>query len=250
MGRRFGSKNGMRTKTPYVYKGRHVGPSSSSHFNFRGPGRPRRNMTPREAAWAIVMIIVACIAVAFIGLKIGTSNSQSQNASTLSRSVSKQSSSAESKDSKAKQKKRKSSEISDRTNSAANSNENKGPNGSRNSNVQASSASTLSNREVDDRLAQELAEIKAAANQYHQNNNGQEFDERLDTIENKNEQLANQTTDEQTRDALESVNNAVNQIRQDPNNAENVVNDLKNQDGFAEIWDNMNGMTHAWMSGN
>lgn len=61
--------------------------------------------------------------------------------------------------------------------------------------------------------------------------------------------MASQTTDEQTRNALESVNNAVDQVRQDPSNAENIVNGLKNQDGFAEIWDNMDRMTRNWMNG-
>lgn len=188
MGRRINNKKGMRTKTPYVYKGRHAGTEPSPRLGFRKSGRSRRNMTPREAAWAIVVIIIACITVAFVGLKIGTSNSrsQSQQSATSSSSVGKQSSSAGSKSSKIKQKKSKNREAGDYTSGAESS---KGENlsGSNNSSAQASSAVTLSNREVDDHLAQELSEIKAAANQYHQNNNEQELDERLDTIENKNE---------------------------------------------------------------
>ena len=39
----------------------------------------------------------------------------------------------------------------------------------------------------------------------------------------------------------------VEQVRQDPDNGVQIVNDLKNESGFKDIWNNISSMVQDWM---
>lgn len=98
------------------------------------------------------------------------------------------------------------------------------------------------------RLANQVAQLKGAAKQYQKDHDQQALDSRLDKIQQQNEQLQNQTSSSTTKDRLNEVTNVVNQVRQDPDNGVSVVNNLKNQTGFKEIWGTVSDELSNWLS--
>ena len=97
------------------------------------------------------------------------------------------------------------------------------------------------------KLANQVAELKGAAKQYQKDQDQAALNQRLNQIENKNQQLANQTSSSTTQNQLNQVNNTIEQVRQDPDNGIQIVNELKHQDGFKEIWANITSMVQNWM---
>lgn len=100
----------------------------------------------------------------------------------------------------------------------------------------------------DRKLANQVAELKGATKQYEKDKNQQALNQRLDQIENKNQQLANQTQSSTTQNQLNQVTNTIEQVRQDPSNGTQIVNELRHQDGFKEIWVNISSMVQNWMA--
>ncbi|EEW54460.1 hypothetical protein [Limosilactobacillus antri] len=70
----------------------------------------------------------------------------------------------------------------------------------------------------------------------------------MDQIQSQNQQLLNQSQSSTAKEHLNEVMNVVNQVRQDPDNGVSVVNDLKNQPGFNEIWTNVSQRLSTWLS--
>lgn len=98
------------------------------------------------------------------------------------------------------------------------------------------------------KLANQVAELKGATKQYEKDKDQQALNQRLDQIENKNQQLANQTQNSTTQNQLNQVTNTIEQVRQDPNNGTQIVNELRHQNGFKEIWVNISSMVQNWMA--
>ena len=57
----------------------------------------------------------------------------------------------------------------------------------------------------------------------------------------------NSQVGDNTKNRLNQVTNVVEQVRQDPDNGVQIVNDLKNESGFKDIWNNINSMVQGWM---
>lgn len=98
------------------------------------------------------------------------------------------------------------------------------------------------------KLANQVAQLKGAAKQYQKDHDQQALNERLDQIQSQNQQLLNQSQSSTAKEHLNEVTNVVNQVRQDPDNGVSVVNDLKNQPGFNEIWTNVSQRLSTWLS--
>lgn len=98
------------------------------------------------------------------------------------------------------------------------------------------------------KLANQVAQLKGAAKQYQKDHDQQALNERLDRIQAQNQQLLNQAQNATAKEHLNEVTNVVNQVRQDPDNGVSVVNGLKNQPGFDEIWNNVSQRLATWLS--
>lgn len=96
------------------------------------------------------------------------------------------------------------------------------------------------------KLANQVAELRGAVKQYQRDKDQAALNQRLDKIENQNQQLNNQV-DNSTKNRLNQVTNVVEQVRQDPDNGVQIVNDLKNESGFKDIWNNISSMVQDWM---
>lgn len=97
------------------------------------------------------------------------------------------------------------------------------------------------------KLANQVAELRGAVKQYQHDKDQNALNQRLDKIENQNQQLTNQVDNSSTKNQLNEVTNVVEQVRQDPDNGVQIVNDLKNQSGFKDIWNNISSMVQNWM---
>lgn len=97
------------------------------------------------------------------------------------------------------------------------------------------------------KLANQVAELRGAVKQYQHDKDQEALNQRLDKIENQNQQLTNQVDNSSTKNRLNEVTNVVEQVRQDPDNGVQIVNDLRNQSGFKDIWNNISSMVQNWM---
>lgn len=97
------------------------------------------------------------------------------------------------------------------------------------------------------KLANQVAQLKGAAQQYQKDHDQQALNNRLDKIESQNQQLQDQTQSSSTREHLSQVTNVVNKVRQDPEDGVNVVNNLKKQPGFDQIWDAVSQKLSSWL---
>lgn len=112
----------------------------------------------------------------------------------------------------------------------------------------ANNSSSVSKLNGDNqKLANQVAELRGAVKQYQHDKDQNALNQRLDKIENQNQQLTNQVKNDSTKSRLNQVTNVVQQVRQDPDNGIQIVNDLKNQSGFKNIWNNISSMVQGWM---
>lgn len=98
------------------------------------------------------------------------------------------------------------------------------------------------------RLANQVAQLKGATQQYQKDHDQQALQNRLDKIENQNQQLQNQVQDNSVKEDLNQVNNTVNEVRQNPDNGTQIVNKLKNQGNFNAIWNNVSQQVQKWLN--
>lgn len=98
------------------------------------------------------------------------------------------------------------------------------------------------------KLANQVAELKGAVKQYQKDQDQQELNNRLDKIESQNQQLQSQVQNNSTKEHLNEVTKVVNQVRNDPSNGVKVVNNLKNESGFSNIWNEIDGLVQSWVN--
>lgn len=98
------------------------------------------------------------------------------------------------------------------------------------------------------KLANQVAELKGAAKQYQRDHDQQALNNRLDQVQSKTEQLQNQTSSSTTKNNVNEVTNVINQVRQDPENGVSTVNNLKDQPGFSKIWDAVSERVSTWLN--
>lgn len=96
-------------------------------------------------------------------------------------------------------------------------------------------------------LANQVAQLKGATQQYQKDHDQQALQERLDTIQSQNQQLQNQVQDNSVKQDLNQVNNTVNKVRQNPDNGTQLVNELKNKGDFNEIWNSVGQQVQKWL---
>lgn len=112
----------------------------------------------------------------------------------------------------------------------------------------ANNSSSVSKLSGDNqKLANQVAELRGAVKQYQHDKDQEALNQRLDKIENQNQQLTSQVQNDNTKNRLNQVTNVVEQVRQNPDNGVQIVNDLKNQSGFKDIWNNISSMVQNWM---
>lgn len=132
--------------------------------------------------------------------------------------------------------------------SRRNQQQNQATNNSQQSSQIAENSSSVAKLSGDNqKLANQVAELKGAVKQYQHDKDQEALNQRLNRIENQNQQLTNQVQNDNTKNRLNQVTNVVEQVRQDPDNGVQIVNDLKNQSGFKDIWNNVSNMVQSWM---
>lgn len=97
------------------------------------------------------------------------------------------------------------------------------------------------------KLAQQVAALKGAAKQYEKDHNQQELQQRLTDIANQNQQLESQLHSDSAKQKLTDINQTITQVQQDPSNATSTVNDLKNKDGFDQLWSSITSQVQGWL---
>ena len=102
--------------------------------------------------------------------------------------------------------------------------------------------------EDNQKLANQVAQLKGATQQYQKDHDQQALQERLDTIQNQNQQLQNQVQDNGVKQDFNQVNDTINEIQQNPDDGTQIVNNLKNEGDFAEIWSNVSQQVQKWLS--
>ena len=70
----------------------------------------------------------------------------------------------------------------------------------------------------------------------------------MNNISNQNQQIENQLSSNSAKQKLNDIDQTITQVQQDPDNATSTVNNLKNKDGFSQIWDNITSMMENWLS--
>lgn len=98
------------------------------------------------------------------------------------------------------------------------------------------------------KLANQVAELKGAVQQYHKDKDQQALNQRLDKIQSQNQQLQDQVQNNSTKEHLNEVTNVVNQVRQNPDNGIQIVNNLKNRSGFKDIWNSIGDRVQNWLN--
>jgi cbb3-type cytochrome oxidase subunit 3/Txe/YoeB family toxin of Txe-Axe toxin-antitoxin module len=124
---------------------------------------------------------------------------------------------------------------------AANNNE-------QSSQISNNSSSINKLSEDNQKLANQVAQLKGATQQYQKDHDQQALQERLDTIQNQNQQLQNQVQDNGVKQDFNQVNDTINEIQQNPDDGTQIVNNLKNEGDFAEIWSNVSQQVQKWLS--
>ncbi|MBB1078379.1 DUF5011 domain-containing protein [Limosilactobacillus sp. STM2_1] len=98
------------------------------------------------------------------------------------------------------------------------------------------------------RLANQVAQLKGATQQYQQDHDQQALQNRLDKIENQNQQLQKQVQDNSVKQDLTQVDNTVNEVRQNPDKGTQIVNRLKDQGDFSAIWSSVSQQVQKWLN--
>lgn len=98
------------------------------------------------------------------------------------------------------------------------------------------------------KLANQVAQLKGATQQYQKDHDQQALQERLDKIQSQNQQLQNQVQDNSVKQDLNQVNNTINEVQQNPDNGTQIVNSLKNQGDFSKIWSSVSQQVQKWLS--
>ncbi|MCC4366072.1 immunoglobulin-like domain-containing protein, partial [Limosilactobacillus reuteri] len=78
------------------------------------------------------------------------------------------------------------------------------------------------------RLANQVAELKGATQQYQKDHDQQALESRLDKIQSQTQDLQNQVQSSSVKQDLNQVNETVNEVRENPDNGTKIVNNLKN----------------------
>lgn len=98
------------------------------------------------------------------------------------------------------------------------------------------------------KLANQVAQLKGATQQYQQDHDQQALLNRLDQIQSQTQQLKSQVSDSSVKQDLNQVDSTVNEIRQNPDNGNQLVNDLKNKGNFSEIWSSIGQQVQKWLN--
>lgn len=98
------------------------------------------------------------------------------------------------------------------------------------------------------KLANQVAQLKGATQQYQKDHDQQALQDRLDKIQDQNQQLQNQVQSNSVKQDLNQVNDTINQVQQNPDNGTQIVNDLRNQGDFSEIWNNVSQQVQKWLN--
>lgn len=117
-----------------------------------------------------------------------------------------------------------------------------------NSQISNNSSSINKLSEDNQRLANQVAQLKGATQQYQKDHDQQALEQRLDKIQSQNQQLQNKVQDNSVKQDLTQVDNTVNEVRQNPDNGTGIVNNLKNNSDFSKIWDNVSQQVQKWLS--
>lgn len=120
-------------------------------------------------------------------------------------------------------------------------------NSQQSSQISSNSSSIAKLSSDNQKLANQVAELKGAVQQYHKDKDQQALNQRLDQIQSQNQQLQDQVQNNSTKEHLNEVTNVVNQVRQNPDNGVQIVNNLKNQSGFKNIWDSIGNRVQNWL---
>lgn len=133
--------------------------------------------------------------------------------------------------------------------SAHNRNQNQQANNAEQSSQISDNSSSISELSSDNqKLAEQVAALRGAARQYEKDHDQQELQNHLNNISNQNQQIENQLNSNSAKQKLNDIDQTITQVQQDPDNATSTVNNLKNKDGFSQIWDNITSMMGNWLS--
>lgn len=94
------------------------------------------------------------------------------------------------------------------------------------SSIQQNSKKAKQNSAEISQLKDQVAQLKAAAKQYQKDQNRQALNQKLDDLMAQNNQLKQSAQDSATQHDCDHINEAIEQIRQHPNDASQIANSL------------------------
>lgn len=98
-------------------------------------------------------------------------------------------------------------------------------------------------------ITNEVIELKDAAQDYQNDGDQEKLTNRLESVQKQNQNLETRLPEGHTKEAVQTVNNTVSQIQQNPNNANNIVqnnlNDLVSKSGF---WASIYYQVQSWVN--
>ena len=191
MGRRLGSKNGIRT----------------TRINFYGKrGRPKlwKNMNKKEKVGRVwryvrmILISILSLIVLVIALMYITGKNDTESVSTT---------------------------------------------------APQNTSKPISKTSATKAITSEVIELKDAAQDYQNDGDQEKLTNRLESVQKQNQNLEARLPEGHTKEAVQTVNNTVTQIQQNPNNANNIVqnnlNDLVSKSGF---WASIYYQVQSWVN--
>ena len=116
-----------------------------------------------------------------------------------------------------------------------------------NSQISNNSSSISDLTKDNQRLANQVAELKGATQQYQKDHDQQALESRLDKIQSQTHDLQNQVQSSNVKQDLNQVNETVNEVRENPDNGINIVNNLKNKGDFQKIWGSISQEVQKWL---
>lgn len=169
--------------------------------------------TKKRHKWLIIGVIVVLIICCLFAIR-SCQNRQAQQANNATQS----------------------SQISDNSSSIANNS----------SSISKNSSSIEKLKGDNAKLAQQVAALRGAVQQYKEDHDQQALQTSLNNIEQQNNQIQSSLS-QTNQNKLNQVTQAAQNIAANPDNADSEIQNLK-ENGFGQLWDNITSQVQTWLN--
>ena len=169
--------------------------------------------TKKRHQWLIIGVIVVLIICCLFAIR-SCQNRQAQQANNATQS----------------------SQISDNSSSIANNS----------SSISKNSSSIEKLKGDNAKLAQQVAALRGAVQQYKEDHDQQALQTSLNNIEQQNNQIQSSLS-QTNQNKLNQVTQAAQNIAANPDNADSEIQNLK-ENGFGQLWDNITSQVQTWLN--